>query len=227
MLPGILDFFLNIDQNFAMLITEYGFWTYLILFAIVVCETGIVVTSFLPGDSLLFVAGLSAASGLLSLPVLVVVFCLAGILGNLLNYWIGNHIGIRILHEKFPDLVKKKYLDRTKRYFEKYGCKTIFIARFVPLVRTFAPFLAGVSCMNYRQFVLFSILSAVLWSIAMPVVGYLCGTNPWVRENLVWFIYGMAIITLATIVIILIALVHGFYRRRHPGVAPGADVQQE
>ncbi len=221
MIPGILDFFLNIDQNFAMLISEYGFWTYLILFAIVVCETGIVVTSFLPGDSLLFVAGLSAASGLLYLPWLILIFCLAGIAGNLLNYWTGHHVGIRILHEKFPDLVKKKYLDRTNRYFEKYGCKTILIARFIPLVRTFAPFLAGVSCMNYREFVLFSVLSAILWSIAMPVIGYLFGTNPWVRENLVWFIYGMTIITIGTVLIIIVALLHGFYRRRHHKAGSG------
>jgi membrane-associated protein len=215
MVPGILDFFVNIDQNFALIISDYGFWTYVILFLIVTCETGLVVTSFLPGDSLLFVAGLSAASGLLNLFWLIGLFCLAGIAGNTLNYWVGHHIGVKVLREKFPDLVKKEYLDRTERYFEKFGGKTIFIARFIPLVRTFAPFLAGVSSMNYRKFLVFSILSAALWSAIMPTIGYLFGTNPWVRDHIVWFIYGIAILTIVTVVIIILALIRGSVRNRH------------
>jgi membrane-associated protein len=214
MVPGILDFFVNIDQNFALIITEYGFWTYLLLFVIVTLETGLVVTSFLPGDSLLFVAGLSAASGLLNLYWLFGLFCLAGIAGNTLNYYVGHHIGIKVLRKKFPDLVKKEYLDRTERYFEKFGGKTIFIARFIPLIRTFAPFLAGVSSMNYRKFLIFTILSAGLWGAVMPTIGYFFGTNPFIRENIIWFIYGITILTLTTIVIIVTALVHGFFRSR-------------
>jgi membrane-associated protein len=214
MVPGILDFFINIDQNFAQIITEYGFWTYLILFVIVTFESGLVVTSFLPGDSLLFVAGLSAASGLLNIFWLIGLFCLAGFLGNTLNYWVGHHIGVKVLRERFPDLVKKEYLDRTERYFEKFGGKTIFIARFIPLLRTFAPFLAGVSSMNYRKFLLFSILSAALWSMFMPSVGYLFGTTPWVRDHIVWFIYGIAILTIATVVITILALIRDFARNR-------------
>jgi len=217
MFPGFLDFLTNIDQNIALIILQYGFWTYLILFTIVVCETGIVITSFLPGDSLLFVAGLSAASGLLSLPLLIVLFFAAGTIGNLLNYWIGHHVGTRVLREKFPDLVRKDYLERTERYFHKYGGKTIFIARFIPLVRTFAPFLAGVSSMNYRKFLTFSVLSAALWAVVMPTIGYLFGTNPFVRENLIWFIYGMILLTLVTVVAIIAALVHGFLRGRRSG----------
>jgi membrane-associated protein len=218
MIPGIPDFFVNIDQNFALIISYYGFWTYLILFVIITLETGLVVTSFLPGDSLLFVAGLSAASGLLNIFWLIGIFFVAGVAGNTLNYWVGRHIGERVLREKFPDLVKKKYLDRTGRYFEKYGGKTIFIARFVPLIRTFAPFLAGVSSMNYRKFILYSVISAALWGAVMPIIGYLFGTSPFVREYLVWFIYGIALLTLATIVVIIVALIHGFYRTRgeHP-----------
>jgi membrane-associated protein len=212
--PGFLDFFINIDQSMAFIVSEYGFWTYLILFVIVTLETGLVVTSFLPGDSLLFVAGLTAASGLLNIFWLIGLFFLAGIAGNTLNYWVGHHFGVKVLREKFPDLVKKTYLERTERYFEKFGGKTIFIARFIPLVRTFAPFLAGVSSMNYRKFLTFSILSAALWGTIMPIIGYLFGTNAFIRENIVWFIYGIAILTLVTVVIIIVALIHGFFRSR-------------
>jgi membrane-associated protein len=213
MFPGTLDLFASIDQNVPLFITEYGFWTYLILFAIVVCETGLVITSFLPGDSLLFVSGLSAASGLLSLPVLIVLFWVAGITGSILNYWIGRHVGTKVLREKFPDLVRKDYLDRTERYFERFGGKTIFISRFIPLVRTFAPFLAGVSRMEYRKFLVFSILSAAIWAAVMPTIGYLFGTSPWIQQNIIWFIYGMIILTLATVVVIVVALVHGYFKR--------------
>jgi membrane-associated protein len=214
MVPGSLDFFINIDQSMALIVSEYGFWTYLILFVIVTLETGLVVTSFLPGDSLLFVSGLTAASGILNIFWLIGLFFLAGIAGNMLNYWVGHHVGVKVLREKFPDLVKKTYLDRTERYFEKFGGKTIFIARFIPLVRTFAPFLAGVSSMNYRKFLTFSILSAALWGMIMPTIGYLFGTSPFIQENIIWFIYGMSILTLATIVIIIVALIHGFYQNR-------------
>ena len=213
MFPGALDVLASIDQNVPLFITEYGFWTYLILFAISVCETGLVITSFLPGDSLLFVSGLSAASGLLSLPVLIALFCVAGITGSVINYWIGRHVGTKVLREKFPDLVRKDYLDRTERYFERFGGKTIFIARFIPLVRTFAPFLAGVSRMDYRKFLIFSVLSAAIWGAFMPTIGYLFGTSPWIQQYILWFIYGMIILTLATVLVIIAALVHGYFKR--------------
>ena len=217
MIPGTLELFASIDQNVPLFITEYGFWTYLILFAIVVCETGLVITSFLPGDSLLFVSGLSAASGLLSLPVLYAIFWAAGITGSILNYWIGHHVGTKVLREKFPDLVRKDYLDRTERYFERFGGKTIFISRFIPLVRTFAPFLAGVSRMEYRTFLIYSVLSAALWAVVMPTIGYLFGMSPWVQQYITWFIYGMIILMLATVAVIFLALIHGFIRSRRSG----------
>jgi len=217
MIPGTLELFASIDQNVPLFITEYGFWTYLILFAIVVCETGLVITSFLPGDSLLFVSGLSAASGLLSLPVLYATFWVAGIAGSILNYWIGHHVGTKVLREKFPDLVRKDYLDRTERYFERFGGKTIFISRFIPLVRTFAPFLAGVSRMEYRTFLIYSVLSAALWAVVMPTIGYLFGMSPWVQQYITWFIYGMIILMLATVAVIFLALIHGFIRSRRSG----------
>jgi membrane-associated protein len=214
MIPGTLELFASIDQNVPLFITEYGFWTYMILFGIVVCETGLVITSFLPGDSLLFVSGLSAASGLLSLPVLYAIFWVAGVTGSILNYGIGRHVGTKVLREKFPDLVRKDYLDRTERYFERFGGKTIFISRFIPLVRTFAPFLAGVSRMDYRTFLIYSVLSAALWAAVMPTIGYLFGLSPWIQQYITWFIYGMIILMLATVVVIFVALIHGFIRSR-------------
>jgi membrane-associated protein len=217
MIPGTLELFASIDQNVPQIITEYGFWTYMILFGIVVCETGLVITSFLPGDSLLFVSGLSAASGLLSLPVLYAIFWVAGVTGSILNYGIGRHVGTKVLREKFPDLVRKDYLDRTERYFERFGGKTIFISRFIPLVRTFAPFLAGVSRMDYRTFLIYSVLSAALWAAVMPTIGYLFGLSPWIQQYITWFIYGMIILMLATVAVIFLALIHGFIRSRRSG----------
>jgi membrane-associated protein len=214
MIPGMPELFVSIDQNVPLFITEYGFWTYMILFGIVVCETGLVITSFLPGDSLLFVSGLSAASGLLSLPVLFAIFWVAGVTGSILNYWIGRHVGTKVLREKFPDLVRKDYLDRTERYFERFGGKTIFISRFIPLVRTFAPFLAGVSRMEYRKFLIYSVLSAGIWAVAMPTLGYLFGLSPWIQQYITLFIYGMIILMLATVVVIFVALIHGFIQSR-------------
>lgn len=212
--PGILEFLIHIDQNFPLLIDNYGFFTYVILCIIIIFETGLVVTMFLPGDSLLFVAGASAAAGLLSLNWLIAFFFLAAVAGYTLNYWIGHHVGVKVLRDRFPDLVKKEYLDRTNRYFARFGGKTIFIARFVPVIRTFAPFLAGVGAMQYRKFLVFNILSAIIWSVTITSIGYLFGLHPFIREHIIWFIYGMAILILTTILIIAAALIRGFFRNR-------------
>ena len=212
--PGILEFLIHIDQTFPLLIDKYGFFTYVILCTIIIFETGLVVTTFLPGDSLLFVAGASAAAGLLSLSWLIFFFFLAAVAGYTLNYWIGHHIGVKVLRDKFPDLVRKEYLDRTNRYFARFGGKTIFIARFIPIIRTFAPFLAGVGSMQYRKFLVFNILSAIIWSSAITSIGYLFGLNPFIREHIIWFIYGMAILILATILLIVATLVKEFFRNR-------------
>ena len=219
MWPGVLEFLIHIDQNFPLLIDTYGSWTYGILLIIITCETGFVITTFLPGDSLLFVAGASAAAGLLSFRWLVLFFFLAAVAGDTLNYWIGNHVGIRVLREKFPDLVRKEYLERTSRYFQRYGGKTIFIARFIPVIRTFAPFLAGVGTMDYRTFVVFNILSAAAWSVTMTSIGYLFGSCPFIRDHIIWFIYGMAVLILATILVTIAALIRGFLRTRKQGGA--------
>jgi membrane-associated protein len=220
MWPGLLEFLIHIDRNFPLLIDTYGFWTYIILLVIITCETGLVITPFLPGDSLLFVAGASAAAGLLSFPWLLFFFFLAAVAGDGLNYWIGHHFGLRVLREKFPDIIRNEYLERTGRYFRLYGGKTIFIARFIPVIRTFAPFLAGVGTMDYRTFTVFNILSAAAWSVTMTSIGYLFGSCPFIREHIIWFIYGMAVLIVATIIVTVAALIRGFLRVRKQDELP-------
>lgn len=212
--PGILEFLIHIEQFFPLIIEKYGFFTYVILSTIIIFETGLVVTVFLPGDSLLFVAGASAAAGLLSLGWLIFFFFIAAVAGDTLSYWIGHHIGVKVLRDRFPDLVKKEYLDRTTRYFTRFGGKTIFIARFIPVIRTFAPFLAGVGTMEYQKFLIFNILSAITWSVTITSIGYLVGLHPFIREHIIWFIYGMVILILVTVIVIVAALARDFLRNR-------------
>ncbi len=209
MIPGLIEFFIHIDQNLPLLINQYGLWTYLILFAIITLETGLVVTPFLPGDSLLFVAGACASVGLIDLILVILVFIAASIVGDTLNYWTGNYLGLKVFMKRFPFLVKKEYIDRTYGYFEQYGGKTIFIARFIPLIRTFAPFLAGVGNMRYRRFLLFNVLGAVAWSIGFTLAGYVLGFHPLVQENINLLIYFVLAITVITIVAIVGGVVKG------------------
>src|SRR5271157_1529366 len=144
MIDSVISLILHLDQNMSLVVNEYGMWTYLILFLIIFLETGLVIMPFLPGDTLLFVSGAAAASGILNLEWLLIAIVAGAVLGDTVNYWIGNYIGIHVFLERFPNLVRKEYIDRTYGFFEKYGGTTIFVARFVPVVRTFAPFLAGV-----------------------------------------------------------------------------------
>ncbi len=216
MLPGFIDFLLNIDQNLGPLISYYGIYAYVILFVIIVLETGLVVTPFLPGDSLLFVAGAAAAAGLLNIWAIILVFIVAAIIGDTLNYWIGHFFGTKVFLQKFPGLIKKEYIDRTYGYFERYGGKTIFIARFIPIVRTFAPFLAGVGNMTYRRFILFNILGAIAWSVTITAAGYILGTNPLVQAHINVLIYLVIAVTLITVGIIVWGLLKGFMHSRAP-----------
>jgi membrane-associated protein len=178
----LLDYFLNLDDQLQQVIADYAGWTYAILFAIIFCETGLVVTPILPGDSLLFAAGAFAGSGDLNLSVLLLLLTVAAILGDAVNYSIGHYLGPRALTGK-SRFLKKEYLDRTHRFYQKYGGKTIVLARFVPIVRTFAPFLAGVGEMNYWQFARYNILGAILWVGVCVIGGYLFGNIPIVKEN--------------------------------------------
>jgi membrane-associated protein len=215
MLTTLIDIFIHIDQNLAPVIQQYGLWTYLILFAIIFFETGFVLTPFLPGDSLLFVAGACAASGLLELHWLFAAFILGAVLGDTINYWIGNYIGLKVLQCRFPNILKKEYIDRTYAFYEKYGGMAIFVARFVPVVRTFAPFLAGVGSMEYRRFLFYNVLGGVLWTLSVVLAGYFFGSLPVVKENINLLIYLVLLVTAATIVVIIAGLVKA-YRERPP-----------
>jgi membrane-associated protein len=182
LLKTFVDLFLHLDTHLSQVIAEYGTWTYLILFLIVFCETGLVVTPFLPGDSLLFAAGTFAALGQLDLWVMILLLASAAVLGDTVNYWVGAAIGPRAFSGDLRFL-KKEHLDRTRAFYEKHGGKTIILARFVPIVRTFAPFVAGVGTMSYRHFLLYNIAGAVLWVGLLVPAGYFFGNIPVVREN--------------------------------------------
>ena len=148
MIDSLITIFLNLDQNLSAVVNDYGVWTYFILFFIIFFETGFVILPFLPGDSLLFMCGAAAAGGIMDLQWVLAAIIIGAVLGDTANYWIGNYLGIHVFMERFPTLVKKEYIDRTYGFFEKYGGATIFVARFVPVVRTFAPFLAGIGSMQ-------------------------------------------------------------------------------
>ncbi len=210
MLLSLIDFFIHIDQNLSLVIQQYGMWTYLILFFIIFFETGFVITPFLPGDSLLFVAGACAASGLLEIQWLLLAFIVGAVLGDTVNYWIGNFVGLKVLQCRFPNILKKEYIDRTYGFYERYGGMTIFIARFVPLVRTFAPFLAGVGSMDYRRFLIYNVIGGVTWSVCVVLAGYFFGTLPIVKQNLNLLIYLVILVTAATIIVIIAGLISAY-----------------
>ncbi|HEY7480066.1 MAG TPA: DedA family protein [Gemmatimonadales bacterium] len=203
LLRSIIDFFLHLDQHLSEVISQYGVWTHLILFLIVFAETGLVVTPFLPGDSLLFAAGTFAALGSLDLGLLVVLLTGAAILGDTVNYWVGAWIGPRAFSGNIK-LLRKDYLDRTHAFYEKHGGKTIIIARFVPIIRTFAPFVAGVGAMSYPRFITYNIVGAVLWVGLFVPAGYFFGNIPVVRENFTLVI--LAIIAISVLPIALEAI---------------------
>lgn len=198
-----LDFFLHLDEYLNQgLIQQYGSWLYLLLFTIIFCETGLVVTPFLPGDSLLFAAGALAAidtSGTLNPFLLFVLLALAAVAGDTVNYSIGRFIGLKVFDWNLPFL-KREYLDRTHEFYEKYGGKTIILARFVPIVRTFAPFVAGVGHMNYSRFVTYNVVGGVLWIAIFIFGGYLFGNIPIIKHNF----------EIVTIIIILISVLPMF-----------------
>lgn len=191
----IIDFILHIDKHLFEIVTNYQTWTYLILFAIVFCETGLVVTPFLPGDSLLFAAGTLAALGLLSIWVLIGVLIAAAILGDNTNYFIGKFFGHKV-YEKNYRLIKRQYLEKTHVYYEKHGGKTVILARFMPILRTFAPFVAGVGTMKYPRFFSFSVIGNLIWVNAFCWVGYLFANNEFVKNNFTIVVLGIIAISL-------------------------------
>ncbi|MDR3089540.1 MAG: DedA family protein [Desulfobulbaceae bacterium] len=183
-LASLIDIFLHLDVYLAQLIQAYGGWIYVILFAVIFCETGLVVTPFLPGDSLLFVAGASAAIGEMDYPTLVATLSCAALTGDSANYCIGRFIGEKLFANADSKIFRRDYLARTHAFYEKHGGKTVTLARFVPIVRTFAPFVAGVGVMPYPRFLAYSVLGTGLWVGGLVSVGYLFGNNKFVKENL-------------------------------------------
>ncbi|MCK9591132.1 MAG: VTT domain-containing protein [Methanoregula sp.] len=169
---------------------------------------------FLPGDSLLFVCGAAAASGIMDLNLLLFAIIIGAVLGDTINYWIGNYVGIRVFLERFPTLVKKEHIDRTYGFYEKYGGATIFIARFVPVVRTFAPFLAGIGSMDYRRFLFYNALGGITWTFAIVLGGYYFGTLPVVQENMSLLIFLVILVTAVTVLGVVAGLVSSHQAKR-------------
>ena len=200
-LSQIIDIFLHLDRHLEQIISAYGIWTYAILFLIIFAETGLVVTPFLPGDSLLFAAGTFAARGSLDPVWLSVGLTLAAIVGNSTNYWIGHMIGPRAFQNPNSKILRKDYLDRTHRFYERYGGRTIIITRFVPIVRTFAPFVAGVGAMTYPRFMMFNIVGGLAWVLSFVWGGYWFGNIPAVQSHFSLVALGIIIVSVLPMVI--------------------------
>jgi len=193
----MIDLFLHLDEYLAKIITDYGAWTYAILFSVIFVETGLVVMPFLPGDSLLFAAGTFAALGSLNIGFLILLLIGAAFLGDTVNYSIGRYLGERAYNIKW---IKKEYFDKTHAFFEKHGGKAIFLARFVPIVRTFAPFVAGIGKMSYSYFITYNITGGVVWVMLFTFAGYFFGNIPFVRHNFEYVIIVIILISILPMV---------------------------
>ena len=192
----LLDILLHLDRHLDTIIQQYGVWTYLILFLIIFCETGLVVTPILPGDSLLFAVGTFAARNALDLGLLLVLLSVAAVAGDTVNYAIGYRVGPQIFRKEGVRFLNREYLDRTHRFYERHGAKTIVIARFVPIIRTFAPFVAGVGRMSYARFVTYNVAGGVGWIAALVLGGYLFGNISVVRQNFTLVIFAIIVLSI-------------------------------
>jgi membrane-associated protein len=221
MLTTLLYSLLALDQTLASMAAQYGAWLYAILFVVIFAETGLVVCPFLPGDSILFIAGTVVAAAGLDVHVLVVVLIGAAVLGDSVNYAVGHYIGPKAFHRPDSRWFRQEYLRRTQAFYDRYGGITIIIGRFVPIIRTFAPFLAGVAGMSYRRFLSFNLTGACLWIALLVYAGFLFGNIPWVKENL-------SLIVIAIVVVSLMPAATTFVRerraRRAAHAAPAATV---
>jgi membrane-associated protein len=192
--PDLLEILLHLDKHLLELCTQYGPWVYAILFIIIFCETGLVVTPFLPGDSLLFAVGSLAAIQALDFTLSIVLLTAAAVLGDTVNYWIGDYVGPKVFHQENSRFLNKEYLLRTHRFYEKHGGKTIIIARFLPIIRTFAPFVAGIGSMTYRRFIAFNVVGGALWVLLFVPAGYFFGSVPLVKNNFSLVIIALVLI---------------------------------
>ena len=200
-LATFIDIILHLDKHLAVLVQQYGVWIYAILFAIIFSETGFVVTPFLPGDSLLFVAGALAALGGMDIGLLIAVLFAAAVLGNMLNYQIGRYLGPKVFNWESSRLFNKVALEKTHAYYEKHGGKTLVISRFLPLFRTFAPFVAGIGAMSYSRFTFFNLIGGISWVGSLTLAGYFFGNLPWVQQNLTAVILGIIVVSLIPVFI--------------------------
>jgi len=207
MITTLLYSLLALDQTLTQLATDYGPWLYAMLFVVIFAETGLVVFPFLPGDSILFIAGTVVAVAGLHIHILVAVLVIAAILGDSVNYGVGHYVGPRVFHEPNSRWFKREYLLRTQAFYDKYGGVTIIIGRFVPIIRTFAPFLAGVAGMTYPRFLSYNVVGAIAWISSLVYAGYLFGNIPWVKDNL-------SFIVVAIVVVSLIPAVSTFVKER-------------
>lgn len=206
-LASFIDIILHLDKHLAVLVQEYGQWIYAILFVIIFSETGFVVTPFLPGDSLLFVAGALAALGGMDIVVLLAVLSVAAVLGNMVNYQIGRFLGPRVFQWEQSRFFNKRALEKTHAFYEKHGGKTLVISRFLPLFRTFAPFVAGIGAMGYSRFTFFNLVGGLAWVGSLTLAGYWFGNLPWIQKNL-------SLVILAIIVVSLVPAVVGWLQHR-------------
>lgn len=195
-LAQFIDIVLHLDVHLVALVQEYGTWVYAILFAIIFCETGLVVTPFLPGDSLLFVAGAVAASGAMEVNVLVVLLIVAAIAGDLTNYAIGRWLGVRFFTDRSSRLLNPEHLEKAHAFYERHGGKAVIIARFLPILRTYIPFVAGLAAMDARKFAFFNVTGGILWVASLTYAGYFFGNIPWVKGNLTLIIVGIIVVSL-------------------------------
>ncbi|MGZ5438958.1 MAG: DedA family protein [Candidatus Aminicenantales bacterium] len=218
LLKKILDIALHIDKYLSAIILQYGIWTYAILFVVIFIETGFVVMPFLPGDSLLFAAGTFAALKAFKIGWLLLILSVAAILGDTVNYWVGRRLGPKVFSREDARFFKKKYLDRTHAFYEKHGGKTIIIARFVPIIRSFAPFVAGVGRMSYGRFLSFNVIGGVGWVLLLTGAGYFFGTLPVVKNN-----YSIAVLVIIAISTVPIGVEY-FRNRRKKASRPSKDL---
>lgn len=199
-LQAFIDFILHLDIHLKELVSRYGLFTYGILFSVVFAETGFVITPFLPGDSLLFAAGAIAALGSLNIWGVITILLIAAILGDTVNYWIGHFFGQKIVDNPRITFINQEHIDKTEQFFKKYGGKTIILARFVPIVRTFAPFVAGVGNMEYGKFIVFNVIGGVIWVTLFTLAGYFFGNLPFVQKNFHYAIFAIIFLSLTPVI---------------------------
>ncbi len=219
LIAAFVDYILHLDTNLNILVGQYGVLTYLILFGVIFAETGFVVTPFLPGDSLLFAAGAIASLGSLNVAVIILLLIVAAVLGDTVNYWIGHFFGKKIVDNPKIKFINQEHIDKTEQFYKKYGGKTIILARFVPIVRTFAPFVAGVGTMEYSKFILYNVIGGALWITLLTMLGFLFGNIPLVKENFELAIFGVIALSLVPIAYEYIQ------HKRHPNV-PGVSTKK-